>query len=159
MVPWTRLVTFGHHGESGGRNRYDEREPAMRDSQWGEIEAIVKYMCSRAQEDPAEVERLMPHLRRVVEKMPRRRAGGGAGRWEGSYEIPGFVRGTDGRREQQEVQIRAAPAPRRGPAEPEVQHPLCRATRGSAREAPPVSKNQDALAGKASWFVDPLVRG
>ena len=45
----------------------------MRDSQWREIEAIVKHIVSRAQEDPTEVERLMPHLRRVVERMPTRR--------------------------------------------------------------------------------------
>jgi len=37
--------------------------------------------------------------------------------------------------------------------------PLPRST-GSAHGAPSdPQQNQDALAGKASWFVDPLVRG
>jgi len=63
------------------QHRDSRGNPAMRDSQWREIEAIVKHIVSRAQEDPSEVERLMPHLRRVVEQMPTRRWNWWWGSW------------------------------------------------------------------------------
>jgi len=40
----------------------------MTDTQWEEIEAMVKYMV----DNPGSVDRMMPHLRRAVEQMPRR---------------------------------------------------------------------------------------
>ncbi len=40
----------------------------MTELQWSEIEATIKYMIGR----PADVERMLPHLRRIVERMPKR---------------------------------------------------------------------------------------
>jgi hypothetical protein len=40
----------------------------MTDNQWSEVEALVRYMVGQ----PAAAERMMPHLRQTVERMPRR---------------------------------------------------------------------------------------
>jgi len=55
----------------------------MTDAQWNEIEAMVKYMINQ----PAAAERMLPHMRRIIERMPRR-----CWPWD-RHQITGFLFG------------------------------------------------------------------